>query len=91
MLVRHVHRTRFKCSYLVVFEHFDDLRRIRCAQGYRASLTLIGCRNWCSRMQERHQPSDFNLQDAAMSINLNTNDIVDVSSTRHSRTKAGTR
>jgi hypothetical protein len=29
-----------------------------------------------SRIQEQHQPSDFNLQDAAMSISLDTNDIV---------------
>jgi predicted ATPase len=27
-------------------------------------------------MQGQHQPSDFNLQDVAMSTNLNTNDIV---------------
>jgi hypothetical protein len=29
-----------------------------------------------SRIQEHHQPSDFNLQDAFMNTNLDTNDIV---------------
>jgi predicted ATPase len=29
-----------------------------------------------SRIQGQHQPSHFNLQDAAMNINLDTNDIV---------------
>jgi hypothetical protein len=29
-----------------------------------------------SKIQEQHQPSDFKLQDAAMSISLDTNDIV---------------
>jgi hypothetical protein len=28
MLVRHVHRTRFKCLSLVVLEHFDELRLV---------------------------------------------------------------
>ena len=37
-------------------------------------LPLIDARG--SRIREEHQPSDFNLQDAAMSINLDTNDIV---------------